>query len=239
VHADSILGYYEGSATAEIRAAFFARCIVLVEGRTESLSLPGLMARAGFETDRMGVAIVSTEGKGNLSKWWRLFTAYDIPCFIIFDNDSKDDGNGARREAALSCLGVAPDAQPALLASGDPIIGNGYAIMGGDYEQTMRSEYPTYATLEGQASGAIGDSSKPLTAQWVAQRLNVGSDGLVHRLAAAIASHAGMDWQAPGTGATEEWPAAKLGQEGDHEPPFAGDDPFGDGSFDDDDFEPF
>ena len=192
-----VLAYYEGSATPELKSGFFARAIVLVEGLTESLSLPVLFGRAGLEVAREGIAIIPVQGKGNLSKWWRLFTAYDIQCYVIFDNDTSDDGNRSRREAVLEALEVDPGITDDLCTTDEIIVMDRFAVMGGDYEKVMRASYYDYTDLEAQASEAIGDDSKPLKARWVAERLDLGDSGPVHDLARAIMDWTGLDSSSP------------------------------------------
>ncbi|MGB9619585.1 MAG: TOPRIM nucleotidyl transferase/hydrolase domain-containing protein [Armatimonadota bacterium] len=63
------------------RSGFFARPVVLVEGSTEALALPVLLAKRGLEVEKEGIALISVGGKGNLAKWYRLYRAYEIPCY--------------------------------------------------------------------------------------------------------------------------------------------------------------
>lgn len=103
---DNILPFYAANSTKDILEGFFANKVVLVEGPTESLSLPIYLRRAGFNTAKEGVAIIGVQGKGNLAKWRRLFTAFEIPCYIIFDSDgAADDKNGTKRRDVLAAVG--------------------------------------------------------------------------------------------------------------------------------------
>jgi putative ATP-dependent endonuclease of OLD family len=85
----NILPFY-----ARTQAARFLRVlrqkVVLVEGPSECLSLPIYLSKVGLDVAKRGIAIVPVGGKGNLAKWRRLFTAYGIPTFVIFDNDGKE-----------------------------------------------------------------------------------------------------------------------------------------------------
>ncbi len=107
--AENILGFYAAAATEEILSGFFARKIVLVEGPTEAAALPVYLERVGFIPAKEGVAVIAVHGVGNLAKWWRLFSAYGIPTYFVFDNDSKDDRAGAKRSDLLATLGVPED----------------------------------------------------------------------------------------------------------------------------------
>src|SRR5690606_19028457 len=104
----TVVPFYANQATAHILTGFFANKIVLAEGLTEELSLPVYFSRLGFDPTEYGVEIIGVNGKGNLAKWWRLFTLYKTPTYICFDNDvrSKDDENGSRRKDALKAIGI-------------------------------------------------------------------------------------------------------------------------------------
>ncbi len=120
--AENILPFYAAIATPEILEGIFARAIVLVEGRTEALALPELWRRLKFDHTQHGVAIIPVGGKGNLAKWKRLFEAYGIPCFIIFDNDISDDSSGNKRKDALFALSVPGNKHDELIGSSDWIV---------------------------------------------------------------------------------------------------------------------
>lgn len=171
IDAVTILDYYDAAATAEIKAGFFARGVVLVEGPTEALALPVLMRKCGIELSKLGIAIVPVGGKGNLAKWWRLFTAYEVPTFLIFDNDAAEDGDARRRKDALSTVGVEASDQPRFLEADTLTIERNFAVFGRDFETTMRFLFPTYAVLEAEGRTIVG-GSKPLLARWVAERLD-------------------------------------------------------------------
>src|SRR4051794_31106032 len=52
-----------------------------------------------YGTAEEGVAIIPVHGKGNLAKSRRLFTVYEIRCFVVFDNDGDEDDKEARIRA--------------------------------------------------------------------------------------------------------------------------------------------
>lgn len=167
---ENILSYYGAVATPEILEGFFARAVVLVEGRTEALALPELWRRISFEHAQLGVAVVPVGGKGNLAKWKRLFEGYQIPCYVVLDNDPEDDRTTSKRRDALSSLRVSTEAQDGLLTSSDWLVESNFALFGADFERTLRDFFPQYSALEEQARGS-GIETKPFVARWVAQRL--------------------------------------------------------------------
>jgi putative ATP-dependent endonuclease of OLD family len=167
---ENILPFYAANATPEILEGFFASLIVLVEGRTEALALPELWRRLEFDHTQHGVAIIPVGGKGNLAKWKRLFEAYLIPCFIIFDNDARDDSNGIKRRDVLSAVSVPEVEHAELINSSDWVVGARYCIFGKNYERNLRELFHDYSSLEA-ASINQGVEAKPFVARWVAERL--------------------------------------------------------------------
>jgi len=59
-----------------------------------------------------------------LAKWRRLFTAYHIPCYVIFDNDgTADDEKGTKRRDALQAVGISePDHQDSYLEFSEMLV---------------------------------------------------------------------------------------------------------------------
>jgi len=165
----NIQHFYDASATDEIKAGFFAKRVVLVEGPTESLALPVYMAAVGLDCAKEGVAIVPVGGKGNLAKWWRLFTAYEIPTYVVFDNDDDDDDDGRKRCDVLKAIGI--DAPEDVLEVDDFTIEASYAVFGTDFESSLRELFNNYSELEEEARQFLSSSSKPLVARYVARKL--------------------------------------------------------------------
>jgi putative ATP-dependent endonuclease of OLD family len=167
---ETVLSFYAGSATQDILAGLFARKIALVEGTTESLALPVYLRKVGLDVTKEGIAIIPVMGKGNLAKWWRFFTAYDIPTFVTFDNDSADDPNAIKRKDALRMLGFGDSEARDMTVTDDWQIEDSMCIFGKNFEETMRRSFAKYAELETKARHSTGDS-KPLIARFVAQKL--------------------------------------------------------------------
>ncbi|GIV71057.1 ATP-dependent endonuclease [Caldilinea sp.] len=171
---DTILPFYANQSTQEILNGFFAKKIILVEGQTEQLALPVYLRKVGLDVTREGVAVIPVMGKGNLAKWWRLFTAYGIPTFIIFDNDDEHDKQGAKRKDALKALGIAENQWGQYLSNDEFLIHDQFAVFGKDFEVTMRAQFSDYSQHEQRASEMFGDS-KPIIARYVANQLDATS----------------------------------------------------------------
>ncbi len=174
VTAEAILPFYAANATSDLLSGFFARAVVLVEGQTEALALPRLLQKRGLEVEREGMAILGTGGKGNLGKWCRLYQAYGIPCYLVFDNDPEDDDSGNKRADALRAVGIAEEDIGQLIAVDDWVVRDEYTIFGTDFEINLRDSFARYSELEGQAR-QTGIDSKPFIARWVVERLDSAS----------------------------------------------------------------
>jgi putative ATP-dependent endonuclease of the OLD family len=167
---DTIIPFYSGNSTPEILNGFFANKVLLVEGPTEEFSLPILLEASGFDALENGTAIISVDGKGNLAKWWRFFTCYEIPTFVCFDNDSGRDTDGRLRRDALRAIGISGEEIERLLTEDAWNISNNSCVFGEDYEATMRESFSHYADYERQARDLLG-SSKPIVARAAAKML--------------------------------------------------------------------
>lgn len=168
--------FYAAGATTEIVSGLFARCCVLVEGRTESLALPELLRARGLDVLREGIAVVSVEGVGNIAKWHRLYTALGIECFCLFDTDSSRGSDPqllAKRTDIAAALGREGDpAEPATLLGEALYIGDGYATFDPNFEGAMKALFgDPWTRLDEEALSFVGES-KPLRARYAAQRLD-------------------------------------------------------------------
>lgn len=173
--ADTILNFYASHANPEIVSGFFAKKIVLVEGQTEALALPIYLRKVGLDVVKEGVAIIPVMGKGNLAKWWRLFTSYGIPVFLIFDNDESEDRDGSKRKDVLKSVGVDETKICEVLSAKDWLLMENYCVFGIDFETTLRQYFSRYSEVEKQAIEKVGES-KPLVARYVAEQLSESSD---------------------------------------------------------------
>ncbi len=173
----SIIPFYANNSTSHILSGFFANKIILVEGPTEELALPVYFERLGFDPTEFGIEILGVGGKGNLAKWWRLFTLYQIPTFICFDNDIKtEDKDGSRRKDALKAIGIPEEELEGVLSSADWSINQKFCVFGKDFEITMRASFAGYADIEEQIIEKLGSSSKNLIARETAKLINLPED---------------------------------------------------------------
>ena len=167
---NSLPDFYAASATEELKSGMFARVCVVVEGPTEALALPILLEARGVDVLKAGIAVVSAGGIGSIARWVRLYTAYKIPTFAVFDADSNDDKDGVKRADLLTSLGQDPTAWK---APEEPIAVSGtYAVMNPDFETALRVVFPdVYAGFEEEARQKLG-SNKPIVAREACKRLS-------------------------------------------------------------------
>jgi len=169
---NTIIPFYVKSATSNILKGFFAKKVVLVEGMTEELALPIYLEKVGLDVLREGIDIISVGGKGELAKWWRLFTAYNIPCYVCFDNDAKDDDKGNKRRDFLKTMKLEDADQNNILQTEQWLVNDKFCVFGKDFEDTFRKSFTKYNEIEGDIKKELGDS-KPLVAREVAKKLSI------------------------------------------------------------------
>ncbi|GAT63397.1 ATP-dependent nuclease [Paludibacter jiangxiensis] len=107
--------YEETGDTQKANEAFFAKKIILVEGQSESLCLPYFFELLGFDYIAEGVTIVRCGDKNDIDRFYRLYSEFGIPCYVIFDGDKNHFGTKhqtdtvKKNKAILKCLGIDAD----------------------------------------------------------------------------------------------------------------------------------
>ncbi|MDQ0639587.1 putative ATP-dependent endonuclease of OLD family [Pedobacter sp. W3I1] len=173
---ETVVPFYANHSTTHILNGFFAKKVVLVEGLTEELALPIYLERRGLDVTREGIEIIGVQGKGNLAKWWRLFTLYDIPTFVCFDNDDKHDKQGIQRADSLKAIGIADEELATIIGTKDWAISDSYCVFGVDFETTMKKVFDDYTDVELLQKDLLGTASKHIIAREVAKYLKMNED---------------------------------------------------------------
>jgi len=78
--------------------AFFAKKVILVEGESEALLLPYFFEKIGFNYIKEKITIVKCGSKNELDRFYRLYSEFGIPCFIIFDGDKVKKDKDRQKE---------------------------------------------------------------------------------------------------------------------------------------------
>ena len=73
---------------AERAELLLASAALLVEGRTEKLSLPFVFRALGYDADREAITIVDCGGKPNIPLFIRICRAARVPCMVLYDRDA-------------------------------------------------------------------------------------------------------------------------------------------------------
>ena len=67
---------------------FLARCVLLVEGRTEKMTFPLVFEALGVDADKEGILVLECGGKGNMPLFARVCNACDVPYVVVHDRDA-------------------------------------------------------------------------------------------------------------------------------------------------------
>lgn len=91
--------------TAEHSELFFSKALLLIEGATEDWVMPVCNSLLDshrdelFLFDRLGISVISTDGKPGMKPFLRLADCYSLPTLSLIDDDSDvDDGHSGMRE---------------------------------------------------------------------------------------------------------------------------------------------
>lgn len=86
-----MLEYYNAfqfTGDSEIaKSAFFAKKIILVEGSSDVYILNYFFEKLGYDYIGRGIHILKCGGKSELDRFYRLYTEFGIPCYVVFDGD--------------------------------------------------------------------------------------------------------------------------------------------------------
>jgi hypothetical protein len=87
---------------AERAELLLASVALLVEGRTEKLSLPFVFRALGHDPDREAVSIVDCGGKPNIPLFIRICHAARVPCVVVHDRDAFPGRRPSHAEGLLN-----------------------------------------------------------------------------------------------------------------------------------------
>jgi putative ATP-dependent endonuclease of the OLD family len=90
---------YENTGDSQrANEAFFAKKIILVEGQGEVLVLPYLFELVNFDLARECISIVRCGSKNEIDRFYRLYSEFGLPCYVIFDGDKGLEGTPDEKE---------------------------------------------------------------------------------------------------------------------------------------------
>lgn len=152
--------------------AFFGQAVLLVEGPSEEIAFPIYAKACGLDLDAASISIVNAGGKTNLDLLFQIFEGFEIPVYMIFDNDRGDNGekNLALNRMLLKMLGEPEEDMP------NGRVKATYAVSDKDFEDAVKKgleaiEPGLYDRLAQEAGEKLGGGSKPLRAKYIANYL--------------------------------------------------------------------
>ena len=74
----------------DVKEAFYAKCVLIVEGETEYGCIRGFSKTLNISMDDYGICFVNAHGEGSINKLKQLFDHFGIPSVVIFDSDVKE-----------------------------------------------------------------------------------------------------------------------------------------------------
>lgn len=125
---------------AELAEGFFAKGVILVEGRSDKAALAAAGRMLGVNFEAAGIAILSAEGKANLDRPYVIFRELGIPTFLLWDCDQHlpDSKRSPTTDLALSRL-----AKPNEVFNGAPtddLVCDCYAHFGKTLEHRLKED---------------------------------------------------------------------------------------------------
>ena len=136
---------YSKILTSQVKNAFFAKGVILVEGETEKLSLPIWSRYLNFDLDAHSIEIVNCYSKFNIIDIGELLKMYNIPLFIIFDADNPDDKNHSKQNKWLKSFLGYENPEEIFEESN---IGSVSCIFVPKYENALVISDPDYSKIE-------------------------------------------------------------------------------------------
>ena len=132
--------FYAAKMMPDALKGLFTKRVLLVGDPTEYFALPIYFQRSGFSLAKEGIEIVSCGGKGQMTAYYRLFNAFGVDCFCLFDAD-LNSGNNSELQALFGIESIQYD--PDYFC-----IDQAYAYFGKDLETTLRQQVCGYAKYE-------------------------------------------------------------------------------------------
>lgn len=161
--------FYAAKLMPDSLKGLFASRVLLVEGATEFFALPIYFEKAGFTMSAHGLDIVSCGGKTQIPSYARLFKAYGIECFCLFDADTKSGDN----KELMALLGISDINESCAIT-----VGSNYSYFGKDFETTIREDISNYSEFELIARQVYKVSGKPAVARVAACLAETESDSI-------------------------------------------------------------
>lgn len=73
----------------EIKEAFYAKCVILIEGETEYGCISAFASKLGISLDDYGICVINARGESSIKPIRQLLAFFKIPSVAIYDGDVK------------------------------------------------------------------------------------------------------------------------------------------------------
>ena len=74
----------------EIKEAFYAKCVILIEGETEYGCMHSFASKMGIPLDDYGICVINARGEGSIKPLRELLSFFSIPSIVIYDGDVQN-----------------------------------------------------------------------------------------------------------------------------------------------------
>lgn len=74
----------------EIKEAFYAKCVILIEGETEYGCMHSFASKMGIPLDDYGICVINARGEGSIKPLCELLSFFSIPSIVIYDGDVQN-----------------------------------------------------------------------------------------------------------------------------------------------------
>jgi len=82
----------------EIKEAFYAHCVILIEGETEYGCIRAFAKKIGVSLDDHGICVINARGESTIKPLQRLLEIFAVPSIAIYDGDVKVGQTPADKE---------------------------------------------------------------------------------------------------------------------------------------------
>lgn len=164
---DTVKARLSQMLTISLREGFFGDSVIICEGHTEILSLPVWADILNFNFDDNGMILIQAS-KYEMIDYAEFFAIYNIPVFLIFDNDlnTKDEKKILKHiETNIWLINFVRGDAKAFPTD----YGSNYFIFSPNYELSLKGTDPDYASIENEISEIYGTRKKKgIRARYVA-----------------------------------------------------------------------
>lgn len=82
----------------EIKEAFYAHCVILIEGETEYGCMTEFANKLGISLDEQAISVITAQGEHSIKPLRDLLASFNIPSIAIYDGDVKQGKDYSERE---------------------------------------------------------------------------------------------------------------------------------------------